>query len=74
MMISIWMQGYKVTGNSSTAQYLGRFDCESFDEAVKEYNILHPGEVELNRGGEGIHCIWGCRLFDNEQDARRIFG
>jgi hypothetical protein len=67
----IWREGYESTGEHGTATYFGTWLAESFDQAVKYANELR------NLGAEktGNHWIvWGCRLFDNEKDARLSFG
>jgi hypothetical protein len=71
---SIWVEGYKITGNKSQAQLLDRIEAKSFNEAVKLYSIKHPDEVDFNRFGKNKHAIWGCQLFDNEAKARKSFG
>lgn len=68
----IWSEGYSVTGNCSPANFFGSIQANSFQEACdklflsdddhKRYYDPH----ELNYGG--------CKLFDNETDARHSFG
>lgn len=72
---SLWMEGYAVTGNESTAQYLGEFEGNSFNDACDNWakTIENP---ELYKSGTSEHSPshWACRIFDNEMDARKSFG
>jgi hypothetical protein len=81
----IWVEGYRATGEEGSATFLGKFPGNTFDEAVENYKIAHPGTVDTReayapRNEDGvmpivkIHSIWACRLFDNEADARKSFG
>jgi len=86
MKYEIWMEGYAVTGNQSDAQMIGEYEADSFDEAVEKLNqeaVEKYGKVSAVKGGlldsettKPIDnwTIWGCRLFDNEVDARKSFG
>lgn len=64
----IWMEGYAVTGNTADATLCGTVEAETFAEACKKHfkgdKDFDP--IKLN--------VWGCRLFDNETDARKAFG
>ncbi len=71
MTISIWMEGYAATGEWGTAHLLGVFEATDFDDAVKQYSYTTESKIDY-RGGE--YSFWGCRLFDNEADARKSFG
>jgi hypothetical protein len=74
MKIEIWMEGYRSTGESGYAHKIAEYEADDFDHAVRMYAEDHPGEIQ------GLHeyCvpyrIWGCRLYDNEVDARKRFG
>lgn len=87
MEFEIWMEGYRATGESGTATYEGKWEGETFDDAVKKYvfvkdlgHLYDKGSRFLPRDENGImkeevaHRIWGCRLFNNEADARKSFG
>jgi hypothetical protein len=67
----IWVEGYAVTGNRSGATLLGTYQAESWDEAVQKYMTDNPGRLDVDSRG---YTDWGCRLFDNEADARKSFG
>ncbi len=71
-MIEVWIEGYAVTGESQEAFLMGRYEAESFDEAVKI--MLKEKGKEDYKCINSKHYIWACRLFDNETDARKKFG
>lgn len=82
----IWMEGYSATGESGTAQMIGKGVGETFDDAVKDYmskNLNHgirPNTrdrymtEEYYNNRRSNWNIWACNLFDNEEDARKSFG
>ena len=69
---NIWEEGYACTGESGTAQFLGSVYAETFKEACDKFVAKHP-EYREYYDPEKL-AIWGCRLFDNESDARKCFG
>lgn len=74
MKHELWEQGFKVTGMTAKAQFLGEFEGETFMDAylemVKEkYGNEPPDYVNLSEP-----VIWGVRIFNNEADARESFG
>lgn len=71
-VFQIWMEGYRVTGNSDGASFLGEIEAESFQEACDKFLENDPGWKDLYSSKN--RSIWGCRLFDNEEDARKSFG
>ena len=82
----IWAEGYSASGESGTAQMIGKGLGSTFDEAVKDYMGKNPNhginENVRNRyiSDESYNkrrsnwSIWACCLFDNEADARKSFG
>lgn len=73
--IEVWMEGYAATGQHGCAQLLGIYDVPTFDEAVEMYN--RPSFIRktpAEKGMDGVWRIWGCRLFDNEIEAKESFG
>lgn len=74
----LWVEGYAATGEHGTARFLGRWSGETFDEAVKKWNATKNIRSEYGdlRWSDNDHMwsVWGCRIFDNEADARRSFG
>lgn len=86
MRIEIWMEGFIIQGQEGRATLVATIEADSFDEAVEKYNETAK-QTGANRRepigfGEhypadlrdGVWTIWGCRLFDNEADARKNFG
>ena len=76
----IWVEGFSATGQHSTAQYLGTQAADSFREACDMYYLAKAKEsywkntvLDPNYNSE-IGSYWGCKLFDNEAEARRRFG
>lgn len=82
----IWAEGYVATGEHGTATLVGKGTGETFDEAVRDYMSKTPNHgieeytkafrvtEEQYKNLKSNWCIWGCRLFDNEADARKSFG
>lgn len=81
------MEGFRATGDYSPANKIGECEANSFQEAC---NILMCEQYlervsEYQKSGEYYDpdrwdydprgpAYWGCRLFDNEIDARKAFG
>ncbi len=70
----IWEEGYVVSGNSGTARFLGKYEGETFIDAVRNWANENPDEKQYLTIEDGKADSWGCRLFDNEADARKSFG
>lgn len=71
----IWQEGHRATGESSIASFVGKAEGYSFLDAVDNYMKTASKEVkDCFRGELDAAYIWGCRLFDNEADARKSFG
>ena len=76
MKYEVWAEGYQTNGYSSGASLLGAYEGESFDDAVLSC-MMDPKFTKnlfTYNSGNGYHRYWGCRLFDNESDARVSFG
>jgi len=71
MKYEVWSEGYVVTGNQDTAKLWGTVEAESFQKAC-DYMFESKNNRKYYRP-ETLE-IWGCRLFDNETDARKAFG
>ena len=71
-LITIWMEGYAVTGGKDTAQIIASRVAESFEDAIAQERA--KGNLNIKIDEQGTPSIWGCRLFDNETDARKSFG
>jgi hypothetical protein len=73
----IWMGGYLASGMEgipAKAQKIGDVEAETFQQACDI--LCSPKEWQNEWGNyDSDHLtVWGCGLFDNEQDARRSFG
>ena len=68
----VWSEGYQASGDSSRATYHGISEGRDFKDAC-----INLAEFDRNFSKyfdpERI-TFWGCRLFDNEADARDSFG
>lgn len=73
----LWVEGYSVTGQSAGAEFLGQVRGLDFNTAVAEYvKTLDFDAASYWAFGHslGHWTRWGCRVYDNEADARRAFG
>lgn len=67
----IWSEGYAVTGNSAEATYFGTSKGKDFREACRNFFSKRD---DRNQFDYKAMTYWGCRLFDNEGEARKAFG
>lgn len=68
----IWSEGYCASGDSAPATLLGVCEGDDFrDDCINYANINQPFKELFD--SKRMTC-WGCRLFDNEADARKSFG
>lgn len=75
LTFNLWMEGYKANGNSSEAHYLGTFEAASFEEACDKWaDTLDVDSKRDYHRNNNSAVYWGCRIFDNESDARKSFG
>lgn len=70
---SVWIEGYAATGGSGRATYQGEWPGETFTDACREWAKRSKclGDFSVR---DGLPRYWGCRMYDNESDARRAFG
>lgn len=68
----IWMEGYSITGNHSSARFIGTGIGEDFNEAIIDYMAKNE-DTGIEKCSYGW-VIYGCRLFPNEYLARQSFG
>lgn len=63
----IWVEGFLINGGSGRACFYGIHEGKNFKEACircfKDHTTFDKDRLTL----------WGCRIFDNEADARRNF-
>jgi hypothetical protein len=64
----IWSEGFVATGQHGFAHHHGRCSAGSFKDACKTF---FKDDTCFN---EDRLTYWGCRLFDNEKEARETFG
>ena len=67
----IWYEGYNATGNRSGTSYLDKTKGTSFKNACQNFFVERS---DLNYFDNHTLTYWGCRLYDNEIEARRSFG
>jgi len=68
----IWSEGFRATGEYGFANYFGSEKATSFQEACDLYALKNPEFATYYNADQLTY--WGCRLFDNEADARKSFG
>ena len=75
-MIELWMEGYRCNGDQGHAFCLGEFEGSNIDEAVANWLLQNPREKGCYRYSEKTkaHLSWGCQIFDNKEDARKLNG
>ncbi len=72
MKFEIWSEGYRATGNSGVATFLGYGEGIDFKCACDD---LAKSDLKFKQYYDPLKLTyWGCRLFSNSQDARKFFG
>lgn len=72
---ALWAEGYVATIDRGDATYLGTYEADTFDDAVRMWIIDTKGTYgKVEKQADGTWTRWGCRIFDNEHDARRAYG
>jgi hypothetical protein len=67
---SIWAEGWAANGDGyNLAKLVGRVEAETFLEACQEWGKSQPNYFRIT---DGKPYYWGCQLFDNETDARKL--
>jgi hypothetical protein len=66
--MQIWAEGYAATGESGGASCMGNSSGKTLQEACDRHfgDNSYYNSLTLS--------YWGCKLYDNESDARRRFG
>lgn len=68
----IWSEGFEVMEGRGLAMCHGKLTASSFKEACDKLAEIDKG-FNLYYSPEKM-TYWGCRLFDNEMQARESFG
>lgn len=68
MKYEIWSEGYRATGQSGTANFMGKAAGDNFKKACASF---FKGDAYYS-----VHnnTYWACKLYDNKIDASRSFG
>lgn len=72
-MFNLWIEGYIAQGMSARAEFLGSFDAVDFASACDKWAETVEQKYLYKRCGN-VATYWGCRIYDNEIDARKSFG
>ena len=70
----IWAEGYATTGNRGEATLLGTFEAETFKAAVIAWKDTLTDPYSISCVDLDRIAFWGCRLFDNHEQAKVAFG
>ena len=68
----IWCEGFQATGQSAGAMLLGYGKGKNLKEAC--FDLAEKDREFKYYFDEERMTYWGCRLFDNVDDARKSFG
>lgn len=69
----VWQEGYAATGGQAVASFCGTFLGETFSDACAAWVATLSAGSRSSFNRQEL-AYWGCRLFDNEVDARQRFG
>lgn len=67
----VWMEGYSITGVSCNAKYYGTFKGTTFRDAC---DLCFDSKEHKQYYNSERLTYWGCRLFDNGNDAVKLCG
>lgn len=70
-LFAVWSEGYHVQEGKCGAAYHGTHRAATFKEACAMAMSSSANKPYYN---EKSNTYYGCRLFDNEAEARRAFG
>ncbi len=76
---TLWTEGYMATGEQGRAFLLGAYPVETIDEAVELYLQENPDmrkylAIHNEPNARSKYSLWACRLFNNEEDAKKSYG
>jgi len=72
----IWVEGVLCTGTEGVPQkalLLGTERAETFAEACQQWADKPDNDKRGDFNSERL-TFWGCGLYDNEADARKLYG
>ena len=69
---NIWSEGFRTNGEASSAFFIGTSFGSNFKEACNNFAIKDANFKKYYSSNDLTY--WGCKLFDNEADARVSFG
>lgn len=67
----IWSEGFVTSFEAAGARFHGTSEGETFQEACENY--AKKNENFARYFNPTYLTFWGCKLFDNEADARNTF-
>lgn len=71
----IYEEGYRATGESVGAHYVGEATGKSFIDACKNYIEKNKyGRINIDSSGNEYAADWGCRWFPTLKEAQKSFG
>lgn len=75
---TLWVEGYRASSENGTAQYLGAYTGVSLADAAQAW---YRSQKDAKRqwgalyvSDSGRPSVWGCRIFEAEEEARASFG
>jgi len=71
----VWSEGYVISGGKAGAEFWGEFPGKTLRDAVLALKASLPeDEAKYINTDDGRLDYWGCRFFDNGNDAVKAFG
>lgn len=70
----LWLEGWHATGGGNDATYLGRWKGRTFEDACDAWAHHKPARRLPDYHRNPYPKYWGCKIYDNEKDARASFG
>ena len=71
VMWEVWMEGYACTGERNAARFMGMYLGATFEDACNVWAKEGDNEKYYKNNPPRY---WGCKLFNNEMEARKNFG
>lgn len=68
----VWTEGFQTNGQSGSAIFHGTYTAETFKEAVEMWINEDLEERKQYYNPKNL-TYWGCKFFDNRNDAVRSF-